>query len=369
MSILPILQKSRTPAEDWPKILAYFKKYNTAEKREAAMLALIEARACPRCQSKEVERLQNRRKIYCLDCKKQSSITSGSLLENVSRLDLAHGILTLLDDGVRLNPHLSAKLFDASYDASWTTFKKVSIVIDQLDSNLTPAASLEFTECFSKRSKKTPADKHPRSEQEAFQQESANAGYDSEEFEFNAESSSSEEEDDDDEKFAPALALIEAKNAHQGTSILDLLGPEPMSLDALLLKTGKSLPALSVELLNLEIDNVVEQLPGNNFALRAANRNCNKNANIISIQIMETEVDGISEIVRFFKSNFHGISRKYLPLHLALHWLLHDRQHWMQGSLVKHCLAAPAISRDDIKSVISPLVVHCYLGEQKQAAA
>lgn len=52
--------------------------------------------------------------------------------------------------------------------------------------------------------------------------------------------------------------------------IVDLLGPEPQHIDDIAIRSGQPLPVLHVELLQLELNGIVRQLPGKYFTLFGA---------------------------------------------------------------------------------------------------
>ncbi len=102
--------------------------------------------------------------------------------------------------------------------------------------------------------------------------------------------------------------------------IFSLLSKTPMHLDELCVLTQKSPQSLSAILMLLELNGFIESITSSTFVLASpAKRHVTPMSPICGQEhdLLEASVLGFIEYVR---SEFRGISRKYLELYLASYW-------------------------------------------------
>ena len=64
---------------------------------------------------------------------------------------------------------------------------------------------------------------------------------------------------------APAQLALVATGDKLSDPLLALMGYDPVDVDTLALRSGLDIAELSTQLLNLELDGAIEQLPGANY--------------------------------------------------------------------------------------------------------
>jgi transposase-like protein len=142
---------------------------------EACLQAVFQARwprgfVCPKCKHNGGYRLSGRRSIQCGSCRRQTSITSGTIFHG-SKIRLTDWFLAIYlvaqDKGgssaLRLSKHLNMH-----YPTAWYLLYRLRVAMGTRDENLTLAGYIELDEAFfggRRRNKRTrkgpkrPADK------------------------------------------------------------------------------------------------------------------------------------------------------------------------------------------------------------------
>lgn len=350
-------------SNDWKIIQEYFRIYDSPEKRSKAIADLIGHKGCIYCGELNVRTTRNGRAVWCARCRKRTWLTAGTFFENMRRLDVAHGILTLLERGVNLCAHQASVLLDCAYDTSWNFFLKLEIVIAEKMPGcvqLIESLSAIYKGLFIRRSNQTPANAHPREEQKAFEDqfntEDVNSSQSASGFESNNESKNNE---------SPCYQ----------SPILQLITDNSVDFDMLHEKSGMPIPLLTLELLELELAKLIVRLPGERYARSRELETIGTNQHIISIQILE-ECPGLKadeafleHALQYIRQVSQGISRKYLQLSLCLHWFQFDKVSWNQGELTHACKVHRAITKKEIKSCVTPLIVKTFRVDKARLAS
>ena len=217
-------------------------------------------------------------------------------------------------------------------------FKRIAIVVeDQMPDQATVVLSSAFLSVFGKRSRLTPANAHPRSEQE----------------EFEKELDAQMEDDESVGKANPADGISE-----QERQVYDLLSQSPMSFDALCARTGLSAGDLAASLTMLELNELAKRERGDQY-VRLAPRPTSESHSQWAGKGDSTNPTTmlISAFLKLASSHWRGISRRFLQKYLALFWCHIDRLRWQEGSLLDACLHFGKIRRDRLVNCVTPLLV------------
>ena len=122
---------------------------------EACLQAVFDARwprgfVCPNCQHNGGHRLSGRRTVQCASCRRQTSITSGTLFHR-SHLPLMKWFLLIYllahDKGGGSTLRLSKQL-GMHYATTWFAVQKIRFAMATRDENLTLAGYIELDEAF-----------------------------------------------------------------------------------------------------------------------------------------------------------------------------------------------------------------------------
>ncbi len=354
-------------SDDWILVQEYLKTFDSPEKRTLALIRLLDHNGCIFCGEANVRVMKNKRSVWCTRCRKRTWLTNGTFFENMRRLDVAHGILTLLERGVDLCAHQASVLFECAYDTAWTFFLKIETIIAEKipkAEGLLECLSLVFTSIFTRRSNQTPANAHPRDEQKSYEKE------------FRAEDGSSSQKS----SYSQTSTEEGTKNQSDGSilsksPLLELIVDHPIDFDTLLEKSKMSFSNLSMELFELQSAKLIVRQPGERY-VRATTATDPQGPmqHITSIQIIE---DGsaaasdsyfINHALHYIQSLSQGISRKYLQLTLCLHWFQFDKLRWTPGELIYACKLHRAITKKEIKSSVTPLKIRMFKVMEEQKA-
>lgn len=351
--------------DDWKLVQEYLRIYDSPEKRTLAMIRLLDHNGCILCGDTNVRVMKNKRSVWCPRCRKRTWLTNGTFFENMRRLDVAHGILTLLERGVDLCAHQASVIFSCAYDTAWTFFLKLEAIIAEImpqSEDLLECLSLDFTSLFIRRSNRTPAQVHPREEQRAYEDELRQEDFSSSgDYKTNQDTDCTDKTDDSFFSNSPLLELIAADR--------------PTDFDSLLERSKMPHSSLSMELMELQMAKLIIRQPGELYVLAKASKAQEHNQRIKSIQIFEEGSVGASEssllnhALQYIRTLSHGISRKYLQLALCLHWFQFDKTRWSPGELTHLCKRHRAITKKEIKSSVTPLKVRIFKVIEEQQAS
>lgn len=355
-------------AAAWDMFSAMFP---TNESRIEALYERISAAgnvACNKCGCMELQRKYGSRVARCSACKAQVHFTSGTFFHGKRALGAIFAVIWLKELGVffsKTQIHEHAKVASST---AWQIVTEIDMLISERLESDASAISFEsslFQPLVCKRSFATPAFKHPRAEQ--FELEKDLYGPPS-----------------------PGPAAAPVSPPSKSTAVIaglsgeeklvfDLISAGPLNFEALLEATAIPYGRLSAVLLQLELQDLIERQPGDVYAVvepksaqpqsrRArptgprhmappgplpSSANPAPAANQ-SIDNLDAELESLFTSVG---RTLHGISRKYLQLHLASYWCSVDRDRWPSGSLFDLVLHASALNRASIRAFVTPLSV------------
>src|SRR5262249_32070348 len=126
---------------------------------------------------------------------------------------------------------------------------------------------------------------------------------------------------------------------------------------------------LSAALTMLEFSGIATCMPGDWYAIRTALkarpvRSMSPHSHLSAAG--QSLVNAIESALAFFRTTFHGVSRKYLQLFLALNWCRTDRTSWPLGALLAACHQSDPITEADVLAYVSPRLIKTSVGPNYQ---
>jgi DNA-binding MarR family transcriptional regulator len=302
--------------------------------------------ACKQCGSQNIERAHGDRIGICNVCNAEVWPTSDTLFHGIRSARPWVLCICLLERGVRFNANQLHKVANVAQSSAAVILKKILLVVNnQLEQESLAIAvdSARYMPIFSKRSLETPANDHPNAEQE--EMENRMLG----------------NRDPEGINAPAAEASILSKLSEPAQKIYKMLSTKPIHFNDLCTEMELPIPTVGAILSRLEIEGLIEKQPGD----RWVRSNVIAPAPTSRISLQSTDSEDISTgthtdtgaFINLVKSDFHGISRKYLQLYLAAYWCQGDKGTWSAGTLLKACSRASAISYSEIRCYISPLFV------------
>ncbi len=295
---------------------------------------------CRMCGSQSIEREYGARDYRCLSCGKYSWFTSGTFFHRMKIARPYLAFIMLKEYGIAVSTSRFRKALAVSYSTAADIFQRLSMVISRnMDKSFCLLPSASFSDLFCKRSRETPARKHPVSE----------------EHEFQYFSSSDEHDGVHSPLCEKSLEIVLGFELDaQSSKIVDLLKAQATSFEELISRSGMTIGALSELLLSLELAGIVSRQAGDNYVFLQPN---NEKASSQESLTSEEESSKVRSFVSFLRGVFQGISRKYLQNYLASYWCHVDRKIWAPGSLFKACARFGVLQSKEVLEYVSPLEV------------
>jgi DprA winged helix domain len=294
---------------------------------------------CQFCASTNWYREDGERYVRCLDCHKKSWPTAGTFFHRARKLQARLGAIYLMDHGVIFNAATLADIADITYDCAWNIICRLMKVInDNFADDSLSAPSALFESVIAKRSRETPALMHPFSEQAV------------------AESKMPPSQEEE----AQRQDVLDDLPPNQRTLYAEITD-QPIHFDVLEERIKMDISELNVSLVMLELAGLISQLHGQWYkrnkpkATEAFNL---VDGQAVGNELQERKSSLLSAAINFFGPLFYGISRKYLQLYLARFWHSIDKKRWWKGALLEACLRFRYISKTEIRSYVSPLLVN-----------
>ena len=244
----------------------------------------------------------------------------------------------LMEHGVALSSSGFHELVDISQTSALKLIKRINTVLQSHMPESAPTIpSSFFSIIFAKRSLLTPANAHPRAEQDEIDKAMA----------AESQTNTGEEEINNGEP----LSELEVK-------VYALLSEVPIDFDTLCQRAGISAGALSAALTMLELNHAAERMSGDYYVRSVA-----KGHSEIHLQCLDdddftdqtrTAILAFIDLVRF---HWRGISRRFLQKYLAAHWCYIDRTTWPCGSLLQACLLFGKVNQNQLVNYVTPPLV------------
>lgn len=318
------------------------KQFPTLESIEREVFRLsTKEKICAACAGNQFSRFGEKRRASCDGCGNITFYTVDTLFEDIRILRAPLFTLYLADRGVVYNANKLHEMLGIAYSTAHNIVKRVSTIALQemlsVAHKFAEVVSLQFDGVIARRSKKTDAEQHPKTERL------------SELRQFVAT--------------AQGVTDVRAKmhEVYGTTDATDLYEDEQAVYEALLngddtLGNIAALTALGVArtsaaLINLLICGLVNKLPGERYerSMSTNSRHLNFNGNPQLKLILKHSK-------RFISTVFDGISRRYLQLYLATYWCMSVRSNFGDNSIVNQCAKENPYLKG-LKDYVSPLVV------------
>jgi hypothetical protein len=300
-------------------------------------LELSEAIKCPNCGCKNIKRIEDdNRTGTCKSCSTTVWLTAGTFFDHMKAPRAWHAAIWLKERGAIFNNKQFHELVGIASSSTWNILKRIEIVIkSHMDSDNSSVPSALFTDVYGRRSRMTPKEVHP-----------------------------SYEEEDSVKDVAPK------EKTHEGTSkpdlsefeqeLYDLLSEKPVHCDALMQQLQQPISEILSGLTILEVAGLVNATGGGRYARTNPEWNGRSSSNGHSTARPASTLGNetsVKPIIDFIKSVFQSVSRKYVQLYTATHWLHIDRTTWGTDSLFQACVKFRDICEEEILDFVSPSMV------------
>jgi hypothetical protein len=292
---------------------------------------------CHHCGNTEVKHERGKRVVRCIACGKLSWFTAGTLFHKTKCVRPLMLAIFLMENGFSSNAFKFHRLVGIAYASAWAIFKKVTSVIQEhIVHQREEIPSSFFAVLFCKRSRVTPARQHPRAEQDEFESHFKDA-------------------DQGSWQSTDAYQTIDLSDEER--SVYFHLCAKPISFDNLSCLTDMAAGELSSALMMLELAGMVEKLQGDRYVrcLSPVRRPLVVSQSDGGAQPETPQAVGL--IIDFIRTNFGGISRKYLQNFIAAYWCQVDRVKWHKNSLLRACLRGRPFSKAQISTYVTPALL------------
>jgi hypothetical protein len=276
-----------------------------------------------------------------------------------------------MDHGLLVSSSRFHQLVGIAQSTALIIFRKIAAVIAvhmNVDESLPSGL---FSVLFSKRSRETPANAHPRSEQDIIEQQCAESlSVRQEGADVRSVQQGLRDSQDTGTLKASLMATVEASPGKLMIDsdfgglqpvelrVLSYLSASPLHVDSLLEMSQMPVGELSAALTMLELAEAAVRRPGDWYVLRrralvGTGDGSSKGESYPSKEVRR----GVEAFIETVRDNFHGISRKYLQSYLATYWCQVDRVRWGGGRLLNACWQALPVSSAQIVAYVTPLLV------------
>lgn len=301
---------------------------------------------CDGCGSKQSGERELQRGFRCCYCKKFSWITAGSFFHGIKQVRVWLYALQLFEKGIFISAMALREITGVAYSTAASIVKKLQVVIEtNMSADSLTVPSGDFYQVINKRSRETPARRHPYAEQTELELQSLAPAEDHGRQDGGASS-------------PPAGTQLEGNEK----LVFQFLSDEFICFDELCELTGLCAGEISAALIMLEMAEIITRGAGDRYALNKQPSRPASEAQAASeggrYELAEKENGLFKQAVKFIESTYQGISRKYLQWYLAAFWCASDRLRWGQtDSLLRACCQSDHISPSDIRDYVSPLLV------------
>lgn len=327
---------------------------------------------CRYCGSRDFERQYGNRIIWCKHCRKKTWVTGGTFFHRMKTARPWLVAIWLMESGIVLSSSKFHKLVGTAQSSALHIFMKITTVVEgKMEERKVPTRLL--SQLFCKRSRETPARKHPISEQDEFEKEQKEKNNCAEEkFELS---------DDNEVENNVSVNMNEQEKA-----VYACLSSESVNVNILSEKAKIEIKEILVILTMLELSGAVLRIAGDRY-IRASRVSvfrhgseageselCSGAGAVIGIKaearrrgkFIEKPITGrlktrmAARCMKFIRHLFHGISRKYVQNYLAAYWCCMNRKKWRRGVLLKACIQFGRLDAFDIFDYVSPLLVKMH---------
>jgi hypothetical protein len=313
--------------------------------------------ACRKCGSRDIGRVSGKRQVRCNQCNFQGSFTAGTFYDRKRNLWLYLFKEWTIEEGLILNSAEFARITGCATSTSQAIEKKYALVfLNAVPENSIEVPSSEFDDIIGRRSKETPARKHPRTEQEPVPENDASKSEQNLSISIFEEKAGTTSSDG-----APnaVRSLVEPSfwNAQDELSLLqklvfENLSETPTSFDDLLSNTKLTAGSLNAALVLLDLEGLAFSSSVDFYALGR------KKVNALNARKPAfPRRPEVKKFVQYISSVHKFVSRKCLQLYLAVAWSRMASSPWQKGAITKLCLQHGPVRDEVALSFVSPLLV------------
>lgn len=160
----PVTQDKQI-ARLWREFNRQFKTEKDCMEAIYKILKNEKALSCKNCESKDWQRAYGERLRNCSSCGREVSITAGTFFDGIRQARPWMAAIWFMEQGIILSAHRFHKLLEIAYSTAWMIQRKLSFILNSLieeeESAVIVSAEI-FTSAICKRSRETPAQKHPK---------------------------------------------------------------------------------------------------------------------------------------------------------------------------------------------------------------
>lgn len=168
------ISKVQTRQEEEMRLSELWQEFNSTYPDEAVCVeticdALHGELKCKTCGSSRVLRQYGQRLGRCGDCKADIYITAGTFFHGIRSFRPWLAAIWLRERGIAVKSTMLATLLPIAVSSAWHLLKKIDFVVQNLlseEDSAQAVSSALFARTIKKRSKETPARRHPYAEQE-----------------------------------------------------------------------------------------------------------------------------------------------------------------------------------------------------------
>jgi DprA winged helix domain len=322
---------------------------------------------CHHCFQPLVHRKYGAREIECTYCHKTTRPMANTFFHGMRNPRAWLAILWFYEHGIVISGWKLHELSGIAQSSAANLLKKYATVIRNMlpeDGEIVPSEL--FSSVFTKRSRETPARKHPRAEEEEL-------GVARDAGQANGSSTANGESSIDSESAATSLpsdgSCDDANPADMPPTdgpqlqsdatraVYSALSQKPEHFDVLCAITELEAGPLSAALTMLELDELVERQVGDWYLRKAPKQSTNPIPTSATASLSQQTEARVSEIVDFITAAWDGISRKYLQNYVGVFWFLMGQSSRQPESLFDACLRSAPIAYRQIIGYVTPAMV------------
>jgi hypothetical protein len=329
----------------------------------ACVVALIgkfdedEGKTCNHCGSHDIQMESGDRIGHCDSCGKPLRTTADTFFEGIRSARPYLFVIWLMENGISVNGCELHRTLGIASSTGSRIIKMLSLVINE-SMQEEPLAICELSEgfvpIFYKRSLETPANKHPMTEEAEMEKRALKNALGTQSTHSTTSSSASAT------SASVANAVSGGNLSRPEEAVLQVLSLQPVKLEKLSEQTNMPIGKLSSLLMMLELKGLIESLPGEQYKLLLSTAKCSLGAPTTQAGtpvLPNLSLTNIDAAIDFIRTDFRGISRKYLQLYLGVYWCYVDRARWSCGKLLRACRNFRSVTEADIRAFVTPLVV------------
>ncbi len=293
------------------------------------------------------------RTFKCVNCKKKIWILSGTFFERVRRFLPWLAAIWFIEDGVVISAAEFARLVGVATSTALAIFKKLSVVIEsKMQKDFQEIPSVMFVKTFFRRSRVTPAGKHPREEENAAVRESGRKSQRT----LHAVPPPRKDRCPRAVLSRKEVELLDSLIGEKEKCILSILSDRPTSFDNLCAQTDLSVSQISAALINMELFEMIKRLPGDNY-VSGAFADQTPSQSLQSDSPYRVKESIAARFIDFIARHYGGISRKYLQNYVSLFWAYEDKKRWKKGTILHACVGFREVTDDDLLFYVTPVAV------------